>query len=132
MNGPNTGVATQIKEIEPRALYTHCYGHATNLACSDSIAQNSILKNAHDTVQEITKLVKKSPKRDAHLFTSYKDCYAGWIRRKGSTWYQDALASKIDCERESSRKYSEDLLQNHNYRGEIKPFNAPPRSQGQN
>ena len=28
MVGAKTGVATRIKEIEPRALLTHCYGHA--------------------------------------------------------------------------------------------------------
>lgn len=67
MSGAKTGVATRIKEEEPHALYTHCYGHATNLACSDSIRQVRVVKDAHDTVHEITKLVRNSPKRDTHL-----------------------------------------------------------------
>jgi len=69
MTGPgaNVGVATRIKEEEPHALYTHCYGHATNLACSDSISKVRVVKDAHDTVHEITKLVRNSPKRDALL-----------------------------------------------------------------
>ena len=60
-------MATLIKGVEHRALYTHCYGHATNLACSDSIRQVKCVRDAHDTVNEITKLVRKSPKRDSHL-----------------------------------------------------------------
>jgi hypothetical protein len=67
MAGAKTGVATRIKEDEPRALYTHCYGHATNLACSESIRQVKVVKDAHDTLHEITKLVRNSPKRDTHL-----------------------------------------------------------------
>ena len=30
--GCKTGVATTLLRKEPRALYTHCYGHALNLA----------------------------------------------------------------------------------------------------
>ena len=62
MSGTNSGVAAQLKKEEPRALYTHCYGHATNLACSDSIKKIKTIKDAYDTVTEITKLVKNSPK----------------------------------------------------------------------
>lgn len=32
MTGCRTGVATKLIQKEPRALYTHCYGHALNLA----------------------------------------------------------------------------------------------------
>ena len=67
MAGIRTGVATQILQDEPRAVFTHCYGHALNLACSDTIKQCQLMRNALDTVQEITKLVKKSPRRDATL-----------------------------------------------------------------
>lgn len=69
MAGSKGGVATLLKEIEPRALYTHCYGHALNLACVDTIKQCRVLKDALDTTQEITKLVKLSPKRDARFQT---------------------------------------------------------------
>ena len=62
-----------IKKIEPRALYTHCYGHALNLACADTIKQCKIVKNALETTHEITKLVKCSPKRDARLETIRKN-----------------------------------------------------------
>jgi hypothetical protein len=67
MAGKKSGVATEIKKIEPRCLYLHCYGHALNLACSDSIKQCRVIKNALATSFEITKLVKLSPKREAQL-----------------------------------------------------------------
>ena len=67
MSGVRNGVATQILKEEPRALFTHCYGHSLNLACADTIKNIPLMKNALDVVLEITKLVKKSPRRDALL-----------------------------------------------------------------
>ena len=37
MQGCRNGVAVQILQVDPRALYTHCYGHSLNLACQDVI-----------------------------------------------------------------------------------------------
>ena len=34
MAGVRSGVATQICEIEQRAVFTHCYSHALNLAAA--------------------------------------------------------------------------------------------------
>ncbi len=31
------GVAKYISDIEPKALFAHCYGHALNLAASDTV-----------------------------------------------------------------------------------------------
>ncbi len=58
MAGCRTGAATTIQQQEPRALYTHCYGHALNLAVQDSVKNNAILRDALDTVEEMTKLIK--------------------------------------------------------------------------
>ena len=65
MAGIRNGVAAQMCAVEPRALYSHCYGHALNLATSDTIKKNKILRDVLDTVFEITKLLKLSPKREA-------------------------------------------------------------------
>ena len=73
MAGSKRVVAAMIKKIESRALYTHCYGHALNLTCADTIKQCKIVKNALETTHEITKLVKCSPKRDAQLETKRKN-----------------------------------------------------------
>ena len=65
MAGVRNGVATQLLKEEPRATFTHCYGHALNLATSDTVKKNKILRNTLDTTLEISKLIKFSPRRDA-------------------------------------------------------------------
>ena len=64
MSGRRSGVA----QINARALYTHCYGHALNLAAADTIKQNKLLR---DITSEISKLLKYSPRRDS-LFEMLK------------------------------------------------------------
>ena len=59
MSGSKSGVATKILDLEPRALYTHCYGHALNLATQDTLKGIKIMQDVLDTVYEITKLIKK-------------------------------------------------------------------------
>ena len=65
MSGSKAGVAKLISDEEPLTIYTHCYGHSLNLACNDIIKQCPIIRNAFDTANEVTKLIKKSPRRDA-------------------------------------------------------------------
>ena len=67
MSGSQRGVAIQLQIEEPRAVYTHCYGHALNLACSDDVKNCKIMRDALNTSYELIKLVKKSPRRDATL-----------------------------------------------------------------
>ena len=68
MMGPGPKmVATKLQEKERRAIYTHCYGHSLNLACVDTIKQSKLMKDALDIAHEISKLVKKSPRRQACL-----------------------------------------------------------------
>ena len=56
-----TGVATQIKALNSKCLYTHCYGHALSLAVADAIKSVKCISDSLETVREIAKLVKKSP-----------------------------------------------------------------------
>ena len=72
MSGKKSGVVVKIQEVEPRAVFTHCYGHALNLACADTIKRSKLMKDALDVTYEITKLVKKSPRRDA-IFKRIKE-----------------------------------------------------------
>ena len=73
MCGSKRGVATIIQQEEPRAVYTHCYGHALNLAaCGDAVKKCELMKNTLDTSYELIKLIKKSPRRDA-VFQRIKD-----------------------------------------------------------
>ena len=62
----------EIKALEPRALYLHCFGHSLNLAVSDILKEVKITQDALDHAIEICKLLKFSPRRDA-LFQKLKN-----------------------------------------------------------
>ena len=62
MAGIRAGVATQICEREQQAAFTHCYGHALNLAADDTMRQSKLLCHALDTVSKISKLLKCFPR----------------------------------------------------------------------
>lgn len=67
MAGARGGVAAKIQAIEPKAVFTHCYGHALNLAVGDTIKRTDIMRDCLDTCYELVKLIKFSPKREAML-----------------------------------------------------------------
>ena len=60
-----SGVAQQLVQEKRKVLYTHCYGHALNLAWADTIKQIKLLKDALDTTYGLFKLIKYSPQREA-------------------------------------------------------------------
>ncbi len=78
MSGSRSGVAIQLSQLEPKALYTHCYGHSLNLAIQDTLKGLKIMRDTLDTVYEITKLIKKSPKREA-IFKKIQDDVKSWF-----------------------------------------------------
>ena len=67
MTGHRNGVVVQIKGEENRALYTHCCAHSLNLAIGDTMENPALLKHTIDNTFELTKLVKKSPKKDSKM-----------------------------------------------------------------
>ncbi len=68
ITGRRNGVVTQIQDQEPR---THRYGHSVNLAASDTGMGCKVLKAALETVHELVKLIKYSPRREI-LFREVK------------------------------------------------------------
>jgi len=42
MSGSRTEVAKRISNEEPCAVFTHCYGHSVNLACSDTVMEQQL------------------------------------------------------------------------------------------
>ena len=64
--------AREIKAIEPRALYLHCYGHSLNLAVADTLKSVKVMSDVIDHALEICKLLKYSPRRDA-IFHKLKE-----------------------------------------------------------
>lgn len=69
-SGAKGGVVTQLIAVKNRALYTHCYCHALNLAIADTIKQSNVCRNVLETACEITKLVKFLQKEEQHLIES--------------------------------------------------------------
>ena len=121
MMGAKNGVAKAIMSKESRAIFSHCYGHALNLGVGDTIKQCQLMKSSLEVVAEISKLIKKSPKRDA-VFQKLKSdlspdtpgfrvlCPTRWTVRATSLQsvldnyevllgvWSDALSSKLDGE----------------------------------
>lgn len=69
MAGVCSGVATRIQQLQPKAVFVHCYGHALNLSVNDTMKNSRISRDCLNTCYEVIKLVKCSPKRDAMLKT---------------------------------------------------------------
>ena len=121
MVGIRSGVATMILKEEPRAILTHCYGHSLQLAVCDTVKQIKVMQDALDTTNEISKLLKYSPKRDT-LFAKLKNelapdtpgfrvlCPTRWTVRAASlqsvldNWkplqelWEESLDTKLDPE----------------------------------
>ena len=51
MAGHKTGIAAQIKGLNGKCLFIHCYGHALNLAVGDSIKAVSCLNETFEVVR---------------------------------------------------------------------------------
>ena len=67
MSSVKRGVATQIKSVNKKVLYTNCYGHVLKLEVNDFIRKVEVLKHAWVMIKEVCNLVKKSPSREAKL-----------------------------------------------------------------
>ena len=72
MSDTRTGVAKRISDEEPRAVFTHCYGHSLNFACSDAVKKSNSwgkLWKLHKKLPSL--IIKFSPKCDA-VFKKFK------------------------------------------------------------
>ena len=63
MMGHLTGVATQLRQIEPTALQVHCFAHSLNLCLQDAAKLCVIVRDCLGLVGEMLQLIKYSPKR---------------------------------------------------------------------
>ena len=67
MSGIKNGVAAQLHTEEKCTIFSHCYGHALNLAVGYTMKQSTVCSEALESAYEITKLIKYSPKRNAQF-----------------------------------------------------------------
>ena len=63
MRGRYSGLSARIKEIEPRAIYTHCYTHILNLVLSHACQSIQDVRNAFGIVASIYNFIEGSAKR---------------------------------------------------------------------
>ena len=71
MSGERSGVQKRIKDIQPKALYTHCAGHSLNLAIVNACSVPPV-RNCIDIIKNFTRWVKNSPKREGLLKAIYE------------------------------------------------------------
>ena len=62
--GSKGGVATFIQKEAHKAVVTHRYRHSLQLAVCNTVNSVKHFNDVFDTVYEITKLLKYSPKQD--------------------------------------------------------------------
>ena len=63
MSGIHHGLAAQITQLQPVAIYVHCYAHSLNLAVQDCVSSFTDVRNTMFNVNEVATVVKGSPKR---------------------------------------------------------------------
>ena len=64
MLGKTSGVAVKLQKLQPKADYTHCYGHSLSLTVKDVTKKVKILGDTMVTAREIIVLIKYSPERE--------------------------------------------------------------------
>ena len=69
MLGRKSGVAKLIKDVQKKALHSHCLGHSTSLAVKSIDDVTRGMRDCMDACMEIVKLIKFSPKRETMLET---------------------------------------------------------------
>ena len=57
MSQGKSRIATQIKVEEPRAIFSHCYGHSLQLDVGDMMKEVKNIKDALDTTSEMSGLL---------------------------------------------------------------------------
>lgn len=75
MRGATKGVQSRIKEINPNALYTHCFSHNLNLVLVNSLSGTRLItaKNFFGTVELIYSFIEGSPVRHSYFISKQKE-----------------------------------------------------------
>ena len=78
MRGGAKGVQARIKQINPRALYTHCFAHCLNRALVNAVCsrENASARNFFGVVELIYTFVEGSAARHQHFIASQEQLIA--------------------------------------------------------
>jgi hypothetical protein len=63
MRGKYSGLASRVKELEPRAIYIHCHAHLLNLTLQSSLSSIREIRNFLGTVNSLYSFLEASAKR---------------------------------------------------------------------
>ncbi|XP_008178812.1 zinc finger MYM-type protein 1-like [Acyrthosiphon pisum] len=122
MSGKFNSVQAKVKEINPCAMYVHCYGHCLNLTLVDSLGnKNRIIFDFFGCVQLIYSFIEGSPTRHAVFEKIVQETNSKlkilktlsttrWAcRAEAVTAVENNYSSVIQCLQEiaNSTKYSE-------------------------
>lgn len=93
MSGPCNGAAAIVRRQYPKAIYTHCMAHRLNLSVVSPCKMHNV-RNMFDTVGQVTRSLKYSPKKEPLLVQKVTDvclescrhnlldvCKTCWIQR---------------------------------------------------
>jgi hypothetical protein len=93
MRGIHNGLATRIRQLAPKALYTYCYAHKLNVAIERSCEQINCVRNVIDICKSLYEFVEGSAQRHC-LFQHIQDpskkttlkrlCETRWSSRSDS------------------------------------------------
>ena len=86
MMGKRSGVSTQIRAEQPKAMTTHRQGHSLSLAIKSLTKDCTILRNTLVTVGEICVLVKYSPKCFKKILDNYELLLQLWEESLKEDW----------------------------------------------
>ena len=82
MSGVFSGVKSRVKEVQPLAVYVHCYAHSLNLVLQECAREVPMIRDSLDYLQRAATLLGRSAKRKEIL----KNCNAD-IKQMCPTYY---------------------------------------------
>ena len=63
MSGSVKGVRSRIQQMQPKALYVHCFAHTLNLSVQDAVRSIPFVRDVMQNLRDLATIVRGSAKR---------------------------------------------------------------------
>jgi hypothetical protein len=63
MSGSIKGVRSRIQQLQPKALYVHCFAHTLNLSVQDAVRSIPFVRDVMQNLRDLATIVRGSAKR---------------------------------------------------------------------
>lgn len=63
MSGSVQGVRTRIQQLQPKALYVHCFAHSLNLSVQDAVRSIPLVRDVMQCLRDLATIARGSAKR---------------------------------------------------------------------